>query len=205
MVTDEEVQKTARKSALLVARLTDGTFRVEVLPNENENGSGYTSKQMFADTKTEIKFVQVREGWGIRALLSAVRFWLWTNIFFFTVALRWTIQPDLFYHPCCWPPRYRTRSPAALTSMKCPPPTRHTRSGPAVAPLRLPLEVPVGAGGSVAPLHLVPEVLAAALPTAAVGLPRPSWRGGGHPGLICNRPPPRSCRELRWLGIIRRI
>jgi len=59
MVSDEEAQKTARKSALLVARMRDGTFRADVLVNLDENGSGYTSKTMFEGTKADIEFVQV--------------------------------------------------------------------------------------------------------------------------------------------------
>ena len=59
MVSDEESQKTARKSALLVARLRDGTFRADVLVNLDENGSGYTSKNMFENCKSDIEFVQV--------------------------------------------------------------------------------------------------------------------------------------------------
>merc|ERR1712142_955668 len=59
MISDEEAQKTARKSALIVARLRDGTFRADVLVNLDENGSGYTSKNMFKDCKSEIEFVQV--------------------------------------------------------------------------------------------------------------------------------------------------
>jgi len=59
MVSDEEAQKTARKSALIVARMRDGSFRADVLVNLDEHGSGYTSKQMFAGTKVEIEFVQV--------------------------------------------------------------------------------------------------------------------------------------------------
>ena len=61
MLTDEEAQKTARKSALLVARMRDGSFRADVLVNLDENGSGYTSKDMFGDSKSEIEFVQVRD------------------------------------------------------------------------------------------------------------------------------------------------
>eukprot|EP00091_Calanus_sinicus_P002182 TRINITY_DN1221_c0_g1_i2.p1 TRINITY_DN1221_c0_g1~~TRINITY_DN1221_c0_g1_i2.p1 ORF type:complete len:501 (-),score=197.55 TRINITY_DN1221_c0_g1_i2:1127-2629(-) len=59
MVSDEESQKTARKSALLVARMRDGTFRADVLVNLDENGSGYTSKNMFENCKGDIEFVQV--------------------------------------------------------------------------------------------------------------------------------------------------
>jgi len=59
MVSDEESQKTARKSALLVARMRDGSFRADVLVNLDENGSGYTSKNMFENCKSDIEFVQV--------------------------------------------------------------------------------------------------------------------------------------------------
>jgi len=59
MVADEEVQQTARKSALLVVRLRDGTFRTEVLENLDHQQAGYTSKQLLANTKSEIEFVQV--------------------------------------------------------------------------------------------------------------------------------------------------
>ena len=63
MVSDEESQKTARKSALLVARLRDGSFRADVLVNLDENGSGYTSKNMFENCKSDIEFVQVQICW----------------------------------------------------------------------------------------------------------------------------------------------
>jgi len=59
MVSDEEAQKTARKSALLIARMRDGTYRAEVLVNLDEHGSGYTSKDMFSGCKTDIEYVQV--------------------------------------------------------------------------------------------------------------------------------------------------
>ena len=58
MITDEEAQKTARKSALLVARLRDGAFRAEVMENLDETG-GYTSSSMFEGIKAEIEYVQV--------------------------------------------------------------------------------------------------------------------------------------------------
>ena len=58
MVSDEEVQKTARKSALIVARMKDGSFRAEVILNLDEQG-GFTSKQLLANTKSEVEFVQV--------------------------------------------------------------------------------------------------------------------------------------------------
>lgn len=60
MVSDEEVQKTARKSALIVARMKDGSFRAEVILNLDDQG-GFTSKQLLANTKTEVEFVQVRK------------------------------------------------------------------------------------------------------------------------------------------------
>jgi len=59
MVSDEEAQKTARKSALLVAKLRDGSFRAEVLSNMDESGSAYTSKDMFGLNKADVEFVQV--------------------------------------------------------------------------------------------------------------------------------------------------
>ena len=59
MVSDEEAQRTARKSALIVARMKDGTFKAEVLPNMDESGSAYTSKDMFKGCMAEVDFVQV--------------------------------------------------------------------------------------------------------------------------------------------------
>jgi len=59
MVTDEEAQRTARKSALIVAKMKDGSYRAEVLPNMDDNGSAYTSKDMFAGTKAQVEYVQV--------------------------------------------------------------------------------------------------------------------------------------------------
>ena len=84
MVSDEEAQRTARKSALIVARMKDGSFRyycrlsqaclintylpvklppigrAEVLANMDDAGSAYTSKDMFAGCKSDVDFVQVR-------------------------------------------------------------------------------------------------------------------------------------------------
>merc|ERR1719334_1145784 len=59
MVSDEEAQRTARKSALIVATMKDGSFRAEVLPNMDDAGSAYTSKDMFAGCKSDVDFVQV--------------------------------------------------------------------------------------------------------------------------------------------------
>jgi len=59
MVSDEEAQRTARKSALIVARMKDGSFRAEVLANMDDAGSAYTSKDMFAGCKSDVDFVQV--------------------------------------------------------------------------------------------------------------------------------------------------
>jgi len=59
MVTDEDSQKNARKSALIIARLKDGNFRAEVMVNLDDNGTAYTSKDMFKDCKSEIEYVQV--------------------------------------------------------------------------------------------------------------------------------------------------
>jgi len=59
MVSDEEAQRTARKSALIVARMKDGSFRAEVLANMDDAGSAYTSKDMFAGSKADVDFVQV--------------------------------------------------------------------------------------------------------------------------------------------------
>jgi len=59
MVSDEESQKHARKSALLVARMRDGSFRAEVLVNLDDNGTAYTTKEMFKGCKADIEYVQV--------------------------------------------------------------------------------------------------------------------------------------------------
>ena len=84
MVSDEEAQRTARKSALIVARMKDGSFRysrrliqaclintltlsigrAEVLANMDDAGSAYTSKDMFAGCKSDVDFVQVRNSPG---------------------------------------------------------------------------------------------------------------------------------------------
>ena len=58
MISDEESQKNARKSALLVAKLRDGSIKAEVMENLDDYGSN-TSKDMFQGTKAEIEFVQV--------------------------------------------------------------------------------------------------------------------------------------------------
>ena len=39
MLSDEEAQKTARKSALLVAKLKDGSIRAEVMENLDDYGA----------------------------------------------------------------------------------------------------------------------------------------------------------------------
>ena len=57
MMADDEAQKTARKSALVIAKLKDGTMRAEVMVNIN--GSGTTSKDMFVGVKSDIEYVQV--------------------------------------------------------------------------------------------------------------------------------------------------
>jgi len=59
MIADDEAQKTARKSALIIAKLKDGTMRAEVLANLDDSGSGTTSKDMFGDCKVEVEYVQV--------------------------------------------------------------------------------------------------------------------------------------------------
>jgi len=59
MVTDEESQKYARKSALMIARMRDGTYRAEVMVNLDDNGTAYTTKDMFKGCKSEIEYVQV--------------------------------------------------------------------------------------------------------------------------------------------------
>jgi len=59
MLSDEEAQKTARKSALLIAKLRNGTYKAEVLANLDENGAGFSSKDLFQGQKADIEFVQV--------------------------------------------------------------------------------------------------------------------------------------------------
>jgi len=59
MVSDEEAQKFSRKSALLVAKMRDGSYRAEVLANLDDYGSGYTSKDLFSGCKSGIEYVQV--------------------------------------------------------------------------------------------------------------------------------------------------
>ena len=58
MMSDEEAQKSARKSALLVAKLKDGSIRAEIMENLDDYGAN-TSKNMFEGNKANIEFVQV--------------------------------------------------------------------------------------------------------------------------------------------------
>ena len=58
MISDEEAQKHARKSALLVAKMKDGTFKAEIMENLDDYGA-YTSKNMFQGSKAGIEYVQV--------------------------------------------------------------------------------------------------------------------------------------------------
>ena len=58
MISDEEAQKTARKSALLVAKLRDGSIKAEIMENIDDYGAN-TSKNMFGTTKADIEYVQV--------------------------------------------------------------------------------------------------------------------------------------------------
>jgi len=57
LMADDEAQKTARKSALIIAKFTDGTLRAEVMPNLS--GSCTTTKEMFAGVIADIEYVQV--------------------------------------------------------------------------------------------------------------------------------------------------
>jgi len=59
MMSDEEVQKYARKSAILIAKMKDGTFKCEVMLNLDGGGSGFTSRDMFKSRSMDIEFVQV--------------------------------------------------------------------------------------------------------------------------------------------------
>ena len=59
MIADDEAQKVARKSALIIAKLKDGTMRAEVMANLDASGSGTTSKEMLSGVKAEIEYVQV--------------------------------------------------------------------------------------------------------------------------------------------------
>ena len=54
----QEAQKTARKSALLVAKLKDGSIKAEIMENLDECGAN-TSKNMFQGSKADIEYVQV--------------------------------------------------------------------------------------------------------------------------------------------------
>ena len=58
MISDEEAQKTARKSALLVAKLRDGSIKAEIMENIDDYGAN-TSKNMFGTSKADIEYVQV--------------------------------------------------------------------------------------------------------------------------------------------------
>ena len=58
MISDEEAQKHARKSAVLVAKMKDGTFKAEIMENLDDYGA-YTSKNMFQGSKAGIEYVQV--------------------------------------------------------------------------------------------------------------------------------------------------
>ena len=58
MISDEEAQKHARKSALLVANMKDGIFKAEIMETLDDYGT-YTSKNMFQGFKAGIEYVQV--------------------------------------------------------------------------------------------------------------------------------------------------
>lgn len=58
MMSDEEAQKSARKSALLIAKMKDGSLRSEVLYNLDDTGSGFTRRDMF-DGFSNVEYVQV--------------------------------------------------------------------------------------------------------------------------------------------------
>ena len=116
MISDEEAQRTARKSALIVARMKDGsfrwgfyfvwkswqlprelgrmqvktllkTFRAEVLANMDDAGSAYTSKDMFAGSKADVDFVQVRAWW--RITIGSSLFWSYSIHLFYFVRRCW--------------------------------------------------------------------------------------------------------------------
>jgi len=59
MMSDEEAQKSARKSALLIAKMRDGSYKSEVMVNLDDSGSGFTSANMFDGKCADIEFVQV--------------------------------------------------------------------------------------------------------------------------------------------------
>jgi len=58
MMSDEEVQKMARKSALLIAKMRNGTYKASVIVNLDDSGSGFTGSDMFGKD-AEIEYVQV--------------------------------------------------------------------------------------------------------------------------------------------------
>ena len=58
MISDEEAQKHARKSSLLVAKMKDGTFKAETMENLHDYGA-YTSKNMFQGSKASVHPVMV--------------------------------------------------------------------------------------------------------------------------------------------------
>jgi len=59
MMSDEEVQKYARKSALLIAKMKDGSYRHEVMLNLDDASGGFTSRDMFKTSLLDIEYVQV--------------------------------------------------------------------------------------------------------------------------------------------------
>eukprot|EP00088_Acartia_fossae_P059657 TRINITY_DN7102_c0_g1_i2.p1 TRINITY_DN7102_c0_g1~~TRINITY_DN7102_c0_g1_i2.p1 ORF type:complete len:813 (-),score=304.37 TRINITY_DN7102_c0_g1_i2:88-2526(-) len=59
MMSDEEVQKYARKSAILIAKMKDGSFKSEIMLNLDDAGSGFTSRNMFQSRLMDIDHVQV--------------------------------------------------------------------------------------------------------------------------------------------------
>ncbi|XP_023327483.1 uncharacterized protein LOC111700705 [Eurytemora carolleeae] len=59
MMSDEESQKSARKSAVLIAKMRDGSYKAEVLVNLDETGSGFTSGNLFKGKQIDLEFVKV--------------------------------------------------------------------------------------------------------------------------------------------------
>jgi len=59
MPSDEEMQKTARKSALLVAKMKDGSYKSEVMLNLDDTGTSLTRTNMFSGKSADIEYVQV--------------------------------------------------------------------------------------------------------------------------------------------------
>ena len=70
MVSDEEAQRTARKSALIVARMKDGSFR-----------SGHNSKQSWIKVLLNVELIRKMAKMSISIfLLSGLRCWpTWTT------------------------------------------------------------------------------------------------------------------------------